>query len=400
MPPMNEPMTAPISKPQGPVRGTLIAVVLLVGAVACTSTPDSASSGSAGASQVARASASPAPEASAGADTRTRIGDFVDLAIAGSGRYQRMLRALLVGVDGEVLIERYRSGIDASDTANTYSVTKSVLSTLVGMAIDEGLIPGVDATLGELLPAEPMPEQVRGVTLRQVLTMSGGFAQDSSFYRTDDWVAAVLADPANRPGGNEFVYSDGSSHLLSAILAQATGRPALDYARERLFDPLGISSRPASVPTVVPGPAGDFAEFQEAYDAASGFAWSVDPTGLNAGFSDLKITPRDMLRIGQLYLDDGQHAGEQVVPAEWVAAATTRQVESSGGFGDGYGYQWWVGQVNGHRTFASIGIAGQLIQVVPDLQLVVVAAADPDVVPLDGVSISSDLVVPIATMLG
>lgn len=332
--------------------------------------------------------------------TKARIGGLVEMSVAASDRYQRLLRGFVVSVNGDIVIERYAPGIEPTATTNVFSVTKSVVSTLIGIAIDEGAIPGVEATLGELLPDEApaMPEAVRAVTLRQVLTMTGGFGASDSFLSSDNWVRSILTDAANRPDGDDFLYSNGSSHLLSAILVEATGRPVLDYARDKLFDPLAISTRPDTELTVAPGPAGDFAGSIATYDGVAGFIWPVDPTGLAIAFSDLKITVRDMLSIGQLYLDGGRKDGRQVVPAEWVTAATTEQVRYRGGFGDGYGYQWWVGTVDGHATYAAVGSGGQLIQVVPDLGLVAAACSEPN--SLDATSISTDLVHPIVTMLG
>lgn len=347
------------------------------------------------------ASAEPAGDPAA---RRARIENFVNLAVAGSDRYQAMLRGFIVTVDGATVLEHYGPGIGPSTTTNTWSVTKSVMATLIGIAIDDGQIPGVDATLGELLPnhVAAMPDAVRAVTLEQVLTMSGGFPESSAFIYTADWVTAILTDPANRPDSGHFTYSNASSQLLSAVLVAATGRPVLDYARDKLFDPLGISTRPGVEPVAVPGPAGDFAGYLADYDAAAGFAWPIDPTGLAVAFRDLKITTRDMVAIGRLYLDEGRWDGRQVVAADWVASATTAHVTKTNGFGDGYGYQWWVGEVGGHATYAAIGSGGQLIQVVPDIGLVVAASSDTggDSDPLDAVSISSDLVAPIVAMMG
>ena len=333
---------------------------------------------------------------------QARIGAYVNMAVGAGDGYQRLLRGFIVSVDGDVIFERYAAGIDPSATSNIFSVTKSVMSTLIGIAIGEGSIPGVDATLGALLPdkAAAMPDSVRAVTLEQVLTMSGGFTAAETFLTSDDWVQAILTDPANRPGSGEFEYANASSHLLSAVLVEATGRPVLDYAREKLFDPLGISTRPATDLVVQPGPAGDFAEVLAAYNAVTGFTWPVDPTGLAVAFSDLKITTRDLLTIGQLYLDGGRRDGRQIVPADWVSAATTIQIANTPGFGDGYGYQWWVGQVGGHPTYAAIGLAGQLIQVVPDLGLVAAASSTEGPGELSATSISTDLVQPIVQMLG
>jgi CubicO group peptidase (beta-lactamase class C family) len=368
-----------------------------------TATPQTGTTPTASTASTALASTGPTSEGPIDpAALQARIGAYVNMAVGASDGYRRLLRGFIVSVDGDVIFERYAAGIDPSATANIFSVTKSVMSTLIGIAIGEGSIPGVDARLGALLPdkAAAMPDAVRAVTLEQVLTMSGGFTAAETFLTSDDWVQAILTDPANRPGSGEFEYANASSHLLSAILVEATGRPVLDYARDKLFDPLGISTRPATDLVVQPGPAGDFAEVLAAYNAVTGFTWPVDPTGLAVAFSDLKISTRDLLAIGQLYLDGGRHDAGQIVPADWVSAATTIQIGNTPGFGDGYGYQWWVGKVSGHPTYAAIGYGGQLIQVVPDLGLVAAASSTDGPGALSATSISTDLVEPIVAMFG
>jgi CubicO group peptidase (beta-lactamase class C family) len=148
----------------------------------------------------------------------------------------------------ETVFEDYPQS-SAGEYHDVYSVTKSVVSTLVGIAIDEGLIAGVDETLGELLPAYAgdMTNEVAGTTLRQVLTMTGGFASESSasgfsFMRAPDPVAAVLSSPAAPPGG-PFASSNAGAHVVSAVLVEATGMSLLDYARSRLFQPHGHRQR-------------------------------------------------------------------------------------------------------------------------------------------------------------
>ena len=155
---------------------------------------------------------------------------------------------------------------------------------------------------------------------------------------------------------------------MSAILTEAVGEPALAYARTRLFEPLGIDTRPAMTADAVP-------QNRTAYDRA-GFAWPTDPQENQAGFSFLKLTPPDMAKLGQLFLDDGEWEGAGIVPAEWVAAATTAQFEIGGGAG--YGYQWWIYPVQDHPAYAAEGFGGQLIQVVPELDLIIVTACNVD----------------------
>ena len=184
-----------------------------------------------------------------------------------------------------------------------------------------------------------------------------------------DWVRFVLRQrPATRPG-TRFAYSSVGSHLLSAIVADATGQTTLRYARTRLFAPLGIATEPAFEPEFAPRNAA-------AYERA-GFAWPTDPQGYHLGYGFLKLTARDMAKLGYLYLKGGAWEGRQVVPAAYVRASTRRHVATgrTSAPGEGYGYQWWTMTERGHPAFAAIGLGGQLIEVVPDLDLIVVTTS-------------------------
>lgn len=293
----------------------------------------------------------------------------LDLALDAGERYDTLIKSVLVTVDGQPVYERYSPDSGPDVTHNVYSVTKSMMSMLIGIAIDDGAIAGVDQTLAQLLPSyvSIMAPGVGQVTLEQLLTMTGGILDDdtadTSFTDVPHWVTDILSTPLNQPAGTGFAYSSRGSHLLAAILARATGHPVLDFAREKLFDPMGIPTEPADQSHV---PISDL----PAYDLAPGFGWSTDPQGLNLGFSDLKITAPDMAKLGQLYLDGGQWRGVQLVPAAWVTTSTQNQL-ADGTLNSGYGYQWWVFDSSGHPAFAAMGHAGQLIQVVPALGLVV-----------------------------
>jgi CubicO group peptidase (beta-lactamase class C family) len=305
---------------------------------------------------------------------------------SGGERYERLIKFVVIQVDGEIVADHYAADSGPAVFHNGHSVTKSVMSILIGIAIAEGAVPGVDATLAELLPDRTagMAPGMAAVTLRQILTMTSGLPPDELFNGkygpTADWTAVTLSTDLAQPPGTSFTYASSGSHLLSAILVRATGRSVLDYAREKLFDPLGIATRPATDATVDLSLA--------AYDALPGFAWTVDPTGLHLGFGDLKLTAPDMAKLGQLYLQNGVWAGEQLVPAGWVQESTTGQVD---GDGNGYGYQWWVFDAHRHPAFAAFGLAGQLIEVVPDLGLVVAVSSQADPAQFDPDSIA-DLV--------
>lgn len=288
------------------------------------------------------------------------------------------VRAIVVATHDRTVFEQYY-GTDQDVYWDVQSVTKSVLSTLVGIALEEGLIGSIDDTLAHLLPtyANVMPPAVAGTTLRQLLTMTAGFpsgieAPAPSFVQSENWVRKILTSP-EAPPGEGFIYSNGTSHLLAAVLEQATGTSALDFARSRLFDPLDIDTRPALRREVPRNPrAKDVAAYENA-----GFAWPVDPQGISTGWWGIKLRPVDMVKIGQLFLAGGRWGNRQVVPADWVDQATSQQVAADGpGENSGYGYQWWTGTVDGDKAFWASGYGGQLIHVVPDRNLVVVTTTE------------------------
>jgi CubicO group peptidase (beta-lactamase class C family) len=311
--------------------------------------------------------------------------------------YSSSVRAVLATVDGRPVLQRY-SQTTPAQTRDVHSVTKSVLSTLIGIALAEGRLRSVEQTLGELLPQyrARMTSGVAGITLRQLLTMTGGLpnswgAADDFFAAAADWVGAIVRYGSDQPG-REFVYSNASAHLVAAILARATGGSVLAYARAKLFDPLGIDTRSAAEPVAVPSN-------RPSYDRAD-FAWPTDPQGVHTGAFLLKMAPQDLLKIGQLYLDHGRWQGRQLVPASWVTAATTAQVPAdnleSGGH---YGYLWWVTTAAGDPAYAAVGSGGQLIEVVPRRHLVVVVSSDVDQSKPNGVVDERTLISMVSTVI-
>ena len=155
---------------------------------------------------------------------------------------------MVVEVDGIRQLELYRDGGGPNHYSHVWSVTKSVVSTLVGIAIAEGKISSLDATLPELLPdnAAQMSHDQRSITLRQLLTMSAGFSDEMGGPQLSDAkVASILKLPLEVTPGTRFIYSDPGAQLVSAIVTEATGMTTLDYARAKLFGPLGINSTPA-----------------------------------------------------------------------------------------------------------------------------------------------------------
>ncbi len=237
-----------------------------------------------------------------------------------------------------------------------YSCTKSVVSALVGIAIDQGAIDGVQQPVTAFFPElaiENFDSQKQEMTLEDLLTMRSGLAcRDSYLYRwqglremeqSEDWVAHVLSLPMVEAPGSRFEYCNGASFLLSAILQETTDQTALAYAQENLFGPLGIED----------------------------VDWKANPQGINIGWSDLYMRPDDMAKIGLLYLHEGQWDGEQIISAGWIRDSTRSYVDAT--LQDGYGYQWWVSDSG---VYMALGYAGQFIFVVPQKGMVVVFTSD------------------------
>jgi CubicO group peptidase (beta-lactamase class C family) len=268
-----------------------------------------------------------------------------------------------------------------------------VTSILVGVALDEGLLRGVDQQLGELLPSyrSSMTEQVAAITLRQLLTHTSGIAGNSANVgiplAADDAVASILSAPLLNDPGTVFDYSNSGAHLVTAILAEAIDSSVLDYAREKLFDPLGIKTHPSFQGQPIKEepdqkPTRDYLR--------AGFAWGSDRQGINTGCCFLKLTAPDMVKLGELYLNLGLWHGRRIVSADWVRDSTTSQVTPEQlGPDAGYGYLWWLDERRGHRAFVASGSFGQRVLVVPDLNLVVAVSTrdqrptqDIDLIPL------------------
>ncbi len=258
----------------------------------------------------------------------------------------------MVVKDGYVVLDEYFGDYEEDELHIIYSCTKSVVSTLIGIAIDEGVIEGTDALLLDLFPdAQPenLDEWKRGIILEDMLKMSAGFdAKDSWLYEwerlddmhdVDDAVQYVLDLPMAFEPGSRFEYTNGVSHLLSCLITEKAGVSAAEFAEEHLFGRLGITE----------------------------YSWTADNRGRNWGYSSLYLTPRSMAKIGYLFLNEGKWDGAQVVPREWVQEATRHRIDAN--LRDGYGYQWWV---DDDGYYLALGYKGQFIFVIPDHDVVAV----------------------------
>jgi CubicO group peptidase (beta-lactamase class C family)/sugar lactone lactonase YvrE len=292
-----------------------------------------------------------------------------------------LLSGLVVVRGGDIVFEDY-NGQTADEPIHLWSVTKSVTSMAVGMAVAEGLL-RLDQTLGELIP-ERIPEgadpRTASMTVEQLLTMTSGWAWDSStdFLHLDDapdWAARTLGLPMACDPGECYEYNSGNAHLLSVLVQTVTGQAQADYLQGRLFDPLGIA-RPT---------------------------WGQSPQGETAGAFALELNPRAVAKLGYLYLNQGVWDGRQIVPSEWVATSTTEHSSGTSPSGvnlgqAGYGYLWWVTEVAGYPAYFALGYGSQVLYVVPGLDLVAVAmVAEPNTeLQQNPIPLIEELVVPAA----
>ena len=277
-----------------------------------------------------------------------KLVDLIDRVVATSG-----IDSVMVLRNGYVVLDAVVYPFGWDDPHIVHSVTKSVVATLIGMAIDQGLLAGVDQPVVDVLAGaapEIVDERKADMTVADLLTMTTGLdCRDSYLYewqgmremqQSDDWTAHVLALPMRDEPGTRFEYCNGSSFLLSAILTEVTGMPASEYAQQKLFGPL----------------------------AFGGFEWPASPDGTTLGWGELWLHPVDMAKLGYLYLRDGEWDGTQLVPTEWIEAATTEHIAAAT-LSDGYGYQWWISD-EGYTM--ALGFGGQYVLVDPAHQLVVV----------------------------
>lgn len=267
------------------------------------------------------------------------------------------LKSLLVSFRGETLLERYYGGAGPHRTTNIKSASKSVLSALIGVAIQQGHIASVETPIGpyfERYLAGEDPRK-RSITVEDLLTMRSGLERTSgrsygAWVSSRSWIGYALRQPLIDEPGRSVEYSTGSTHLLSALLTKATGRSTWQFAQENLARPLGFELG----------------------------RWTRDPEGYFFGGNEMGLTPRQMLEFGRLYLNQGRSAdGRQVVPEDWVEASCVPRGRSQRS-GRRYGYGWWIRDLANRDVCYAWGYGGQFIFVIPDLDLVVVATSSTD----------------------
>ena len=247
---------------------------------------------------------------------------------------------------GALVWEYYADGYDRNSKHYIFSVTKSVLSAVVGIAIDQGYIQDVEQSVSALMGSDEFGE-MDDVQLHHLLTMCAGYTLKHVHKLEKSLTTPVEVIRASDPG-TSFVYQDDVAHLVSKIVTACSGKTVLALADEFLFGPIGVTSH----------------------------HWPADKLGITSGQAGLEWSALDMARFGYLYLKDGMWDGQQVVPKAWVDVSTQKQCDGGPPVNQGYGYFWWVAERGGYQTFYAGGFGGQRLFVIPELDLVVVVTSD------------------------
>jgi CubicO group peptidase (beta-lactamase class C family) len=270
-------------------------------------------------------------------------------------------KSLLVIKNGKLVFEAYCSSLQDRDRyAHVASVTKSVTSLVLGILRSEGYFASLDQTLYSIMPEKFMTDKVkRSITIHQLLTMTSGIAFENDVFaveihgdKPDDPIKYILKKPMYASPGEKFKYRDCDPYLIGYAIQRLTGRSEESWAKERLFDPLGIKD----------------------------YYWLTDHAGTTTGPYGLHLKPRDMAKIGQMVLDNGRWKGNQIVDMSWISISTQKQVATNDQAEShvyDYGYYWWI--LPKWKAFTAWGHGGNFIFIAPEKNMVIVMTSMPDV---------------------
>mgnify|MGYP005990341581 CR=1 FL=1 len=278
----------------------------------------------------------------------------------------KFVDGIIIAKNGYIVGEKYFNGYHKSEPHNVKSVSKSILSAITSIAINEGHFNLSD----KMLPYFPeynnstLDTKKTAITVQHLLTMRMGTPADSDdttysdLYNSDNWIQKTITLPLKYTPGQVMSYNTFQTHLLSGIITKATQKSTLDYATESLFKPMKI-------------------------DVDS---WEKDPQGNYFGGNSMFFTPREIYLFGELYLNKGKLHNTQIIPESWVSLSLTPSTNFSnlniGAFKNyNYGYLWWLGEINNHKLFLAYGYGGQYIAIFPNLNLIIVTTTNSVVYP-------------------
>ncbi len=282
------------------------------------------------------------------------------------------MTGIIVFKDDDAVYEQYFNGCTADMAIHVFSVTKSVVSILIGIAIDKGFIKSTEQKVLDFFPDYKIKrgeKTIQTISIETMLTMTAPYkfrsAPYTKYFTSEDWVKAALDLLGGKKPIGEFRYAPLiGPDILSGILAKSTGQAVLDFAKEHLFAPLGIA--------VAANITFETKEEQLAFNKTKGISgWVADPKGINTAGWGLTLTAMDMAKIGQLYLNGGKWNGNQIVSAKWVEESL-KEHSRWAEINLPYGYLWWIGVGNG---YAAMGDCGNVIYVNPNKNIVVSVAS-------------------------
>ncbi|WP_237524224.1 serine hydrolase domain-containing protein [Shewanella sp. KX20019] len=273
------------------------------------------------------------------------------------------LNSILIYSGGQLVIEEYFNQLDQNTTANIKSVNKSLLSILVGIAIDKKFIDNLDEKIAQYLPSHKEFREDRlknQITIRDLLNMRAGLEfNEMTTYRfgahpiwdSIDWVRAISELQMSTKPGELYNYGTVQTHLLSAVLTKATSMDTLTFANLYLFHPLNIR----------------------------GVVWYKSQKGIYMGGSDMFLTPREMMQVGLLYLNNGKYRQQQIVSQQWIERSLIGDFpEDKSSANEHYGYLWKGFEIAGYSAYRAAGYGGQYIVNVPELDTSIVTTANPN----------------------
>ena len=262
---------------------------------------------------------------------------------------KKYLNSFIIIRNNTIILEEYFNGSKFNHSNNIHSASKSILSTLIGIAIKKGYITGPSQKISQILPPEffiGLDSKKRDLTIKDLLTMNSGikWKEDSTEYKiqnSNSWIKEILSLPFEKNGQKSFNYSTGMSHLLSAVLTHATGVSTCEFAHNELFKYLNITAE----------------------------HWSRDPQGYFSGGYNLYLTPRELAKFTLLYLNNGMINNLQIISPDWIKLATTAKL-SVGSYQ--YGHLWWLKKIKNYDVIIAWGYGGQFTYIIPELNISVV----------------------------
>lgn len=285
------------------------------------------------------------------------------------------INGIVIVKNGSIAYENYYNGYKSTDVHHVASVTKSVVSALIGIAVDKGYIQSIDQKVLEYFPEYQSDDEdflKRAVTIKHLLTMTAPFPFSweegdkhsheplDRLRRQKDWVNYTLKLLGQKGQLGKFQYYTAGAHLLSAIITKVTGKSMLEYANQELFRTLGMKEIP------------DYEMKSFSLEDVFGKninGWVKDPQGITAGGFGLTMTPRDMARFGFLYLNHGNWEQKQVISEEWITDSLSMNTNK-------YGYLWWLRDENNLFSFSALGAGGNAICCIPEKDIVIAIASE------------------------